>query len=150
MKNNTSNCRKWTAGAVAAAMLLGATGATQAGVLDKVLKGGAIGVGVYALAKPLNKFINSLLLQNNAKVEASTKVVPILAVGTGTRVGAAQVAGPQSAVDRVTAVVQGEWEPGDSDRFRFRAMLPVAVFKKGGDSGVVSGVGVSAVVDYDL
>ena len=140
--------KKWLAGALALTILVGATGITRAGTLDKILKGGAIGIGVYALSKPLNKFINTLLLQNNAKVEASTKVVPILAVGTGTRVGAAQVAGPKDAVDRVTAVVQGEWEPGD--RFRFRAMVPVAAFKKGGSTGTVSGVGVSAVVDYDL
>lgn len=148
MRNNI-NRNKWTAGIVAVT-LLGAGGVTQAGVLDKIVKGGAISVGVYALAKPLNKFVNSLLLQNNATVEATTKVVPILAVGTGTRVGAAQVAGPRSAVDRVTAVVQGEWEPGDNDRFRFRAMIPVAAFKKGGSNGTVTGVGVSAVVDYDL
>ncbi len=144
------NHSKWMTGVVAATLLLGAGGVTQAGVLDKIVKGGAISAGVYALAKPLNKFVNSLLLQNNATVEATTKVVPILAVGTGTRVGAAQVAGPRSAVDRVTAVVQGEWEPGDKDRFRFRAMIPVAAFKKGGNNGTVTGVGVSAVVDYDL
>ena len=144
------NRSQWTAGALTATLLLGVGGVTQAGVLDKIVKGGAISVGVYALAKPLNKFVNSLLLQNNTAVEATTKVVPILAVGTGTRVGAAQVAGPKSAVDRVTAVVQGEWEPGDSDRFRFRAMVPVAAFKKDGATGSVSGVGVSAVVDYDL
>jgi hypothetical protein len=52
------------------------------------------------------------------------KFVPILSVGTGTRIGVARVSGPKAAVDTVQAVAQIE---GDYKRIaRGRAFVPVA------------------------
>ena len=53
-----------------------------------------------------------------------TKIVPILTIGSGGRVGVAQVAGPVSRVDEVKAVVQLETDYKDSARIR--VLVPIA------------------------
>jgi len=53
----------------------------------------------------------------------ATKVVPIVSLGSGVRVGAAQVSGPEEYVRLVGVVAQIEAEWGD---FRIRALVPAA------------------------
>ncbi|MFA0749634.1 MAG: hypothetical protein SLRJCFUN_000037, partial [Candidatus Fervidibacter sp.] len=59
---------------------------------ERILKGIGAFVLTKALANELNKGINSVMGRNGIKAQ-STKVVPIISVGEGLRVGAAQVMG---------------------------------------------------------
>jgi hypothetical protein len=54
----------------------------------------------------------------------SEKVVPIISVGSGTRVGGALVAGPRDRLDDVTAVAQIEGQFGNA--VRARVLVPVS------------------------
>lgn len=112
------------------------------------------GVIIYTLVKKfgdeLNSVIQKLLLQKNAELKEATKVVPIVSVGKGVYVGAAQVAGPEEALKKVKAVAQVEakyqW------RWRMHLYLPVSTErpKEEVEKWVVKGVGVSALIDVKL
>lgn len=66
----------------------------------------------------LNAAINEVLRQRQADLKALTRVVPLLAPGGSTAIGAAQVTGPWEQVERVAAViVTSEGSP--------RGLLPV-------------------------
>lgn len=56
-------------------------------------------------------------------VDTSQKVVPIISLGSGLRVGAALVAGEDKQVEKVKAVAQLEGEIGA--HLRIRALVPV-------------------------
>lgn len=111
---------------------------------------GAVGGGflVSAIAGPLNDFINTITLNRNIGVTESTKVVPILSVGTGTAIGAAQVSGPESAVRRTKAV--GQIEAEYQGRLRARILVPMDSSNPLQGIRRVQGVGVSAIIDYRL
>ncbi len=85
--------------------------------------------------------INNLLGQHQAKV------VPILRVGGGTAIGAAQVMGPARQVDKVRAVAEVEWTP--SRRIRARGLIPISTEDASTIRGV-GGVGVSANIKFPL
>ena len=92
--------KKWIAAALVCGFVLGnSMPAAQAGILDKVLKGGVIGYAVDATAPALNNAINSVTAKYGVSSTDATKVVPVISVGDGSRAGAAQVSGPQSKVD---------------------------------------------------
>ena len=131
---------------VAASLLFG--GAAVAVDLTDIL--GAVGGGflVSAIAGPLNDFINTITLNRNIGVTESTKVVPILSVGTGTAIGAAQVSGPESAVRRTKAV--GQIEAEYQGRLRARILVPMDSSNPLQGIRRVQGVGVSAIIDYRL
>ena len=112
------------------------------------------GVLIYTLVKKfgdeLNSVIQKLLFQKNAELKEATKVVPIVSVGRGAYVGAAQVVGPEGALKKVKAVAQVEakyqW------RWRMHVYLPISTEKPKGkvEKWVVKGVGVSALIDVKL
>jgi len=131
---------------VAVSLLFG--GAALAVDLTDIL--GAVGGGflVSAIAGPLNDFINTITLNRNIGVTESTKVVPILSVGTGTAIGAAQVSGPESAVRRTKAV--GQIEAEFQGRLRVRILVPMDSSNPLQGIRRVQGVGVSAIIDYRL
>ncbi len=131
---------------VAASLLFG--GAALAVDLTDIL--GAVGGGflVSAIAGPMNDFINTITLNRNIGVTESTKVVPILSVGTGTAIGAAQVSGPESAVRRTKAV--GQIEAEYQGRLRVRILVPMDSSNPLQGIRRVQGVGVSAIIDYRL
>ena len=131
---------------VAVSLLFG--GAALAVDLTDIL--GAVGGGflVSAIAGPLNDFINTITLNRNIGVTESTKVVPILSVGTGTAIGAAQVSGPESAVRRTKAV--GQIEAEYQGRLRVRILVPMDSSNPLQGIRRVQGVGVSAIIDYRL
>lgn len=111
-----------------------------------VVGGGAL---VSAISGPLNDFINTVTFNKGAKVEGHTKVVPIVSLGTGTRIGAAQVAGPKGdAVEQTKAVAQIETE--FKDRIRVKILVPIDSENPLQRFRRVQGVGVSAVIDYKL
>ena len=89
--------KKWIVGALIAGFVLGnGVAPAQAGILDKVIKGGAIGYVVDATAGPLNDGINTVTAKYGVSTTDATKVVPIISVGDGSRAGAAQDSGPHS------------------------------------------------------
>ena len=98
--------KKWIIGALIAGFVLGnGMAPAQAGILDKVIKGGVIGYAVDATAGPLNDGINAVTAKYGVSSTDATKVVPIISVGDGSRAGAAQVSGPQEKVDQVKAAL---------------------------------------------
>ncbi len=117
-------------------------------LVDKVIKGVAITVLTDVLSDDINKFINTITLNKGVPTQASTKVVPIIAMGSGTRVGAAQVNGPKELVEKVEIVVQIET--------KFSAKnLDVEVFVPSDSINPlkfnrVEGVGISALIDLRL
>ncbi len=121
--------------------------------LGDVLKDVAgVAVGGFVIdqiAGPINDFINTITFNKGAKVEGHTKVVPIVSLGSGTRIGAAQVAGPrQDGVAKVKAVAA--IETSFRDRFRVKILIPVDSVNPLQRFVRVQGVGVSAVIDFKL
>ncbi len=139
--------KKWIVGALIAGFVLGNGVATaQAGILDKVIKGGAIGYVVNATAGPLNDGINAVTAKYGVSTTDATKVVPIISVGDGSRAGAAQVSGPQSKVDQVKAALIIEQT---IIGIRAKILIPVdRVDYK--NVNRVQGVGVSASLDVKI
>ena len=120
--------------------------------LKDILKDGAAilggGMVVKALGPQLNDFINTITLNKNAKFDGYTKVVPIVSIGNGTHIGAAQVGGTiKSAVDRTMAVAQLE---GDFQKIRARALIPIDSENPIKQFKRVKGVGVTAIIDVKL
>ena len=138
--------KKWIIGALVAGFVLGnGVAPAQAGILDKVIKGGAIGYVVDATAGPLNDGINTVTAKYGVSTTDATKVVPIISVGDGSRAGAAQVSGPQSKVDQVKAALIIETIIG----IRAKILIPVdRVDYK--NVNRVQGVGVSASLDVKI
>lgn len=127
--------------------------AAMAGIdFGDILKDAAIavagGAAVKALAPQLNDFINTLTFNKGVKFNGYTKVVPIVTVGSGTRVGAAQVgATTQAALDKTKAVAQLE---GNFNRIRATALIPIDSENPIKQFRRVQGVGVTAIIDVKL
>ena len=114
-----------------------------------ILKVGGIALVVDKFGPQLDKFINKLTVNTNIPANVGTKVVPIISVGKGGYIGAAQVMGPKDAVERVKAVAQ--LEGSFSGRtFRIKALIPVGSKELGGGIKRVQGVGISAVIDVHI
>lgn len=130
-----------------AASLLGFGGGittTQAFNLGSILKVGGISVLVDKFGTQINDFLNKLLMKNGVGTDYATKVVPIISVGSGKYVGAVQVIGPKSQVDKVQAV--GQLEGSFNNIARAKALIPLAT-KDITNLNRVQGVGVSAMID---
>lgn len=119
--------------------------------------GGAIGdlVKIFGIGWVVNRFagdidnaINNVLAQREARIAGATKVVPIIRVGTGTAVGAAQVQGPQAQVETCSAVAEIELR---ISRFRGNGLIPVTT-QRGLTDTVrgIEGVGVSANIKFPI
>ena len=119
---------------------------TEAQTLGGILKGGAIAVLVSNMGGSIDKAINKVTGTRKTAVN-HTKVVPIISAGQGAYVGAVQVMGSKSRVDRVKAVAQLEGRAGD---VRFRALIPVSTLNPTKSPSRVLGVGVSGLVDVNL
>ncbi|HCL79821.1 MAG TPA: hypothetical protein DIC53_07635 [Synergistaceae bacterium] len=143
--------RKNIAALVVALSLFAATPVAFAGLGD-ILKDGAIIFGGGALVKTfatqINDFINTLTFNKGVGYEGYTKVVPIVSIGSGTRIGAAQVGGvTKAAVDRTKAVGQLE---GTFSRVRAKALIPIDSENPLKQFKRVQGVGVTAIIDVKL
>ncbi len=121
---------------------------TQAFSLGDILKVGGISVLISKFADPLNNFINTLTFKHGAGSDFATKVVPILSLGNGGYLGAAQVIGSQELVDQPEAVIQMEGE-FNGRQFRVKALVPVNA-KSVTNFSRVNGVSVSAIIDVNI
>jgi hypothetical protein len=135
-------------------MLLGSTlhaaklGNLLNGKLGQVIKGAGIVLLTDALSNQLNDFINTVTLNKGVPEQADTKVVPVIALGSGARAGAVQVTGPKDLVAKVKCVVQIE------TKFTMKN-LDIEVFVPSDSINPlkfnrVEGVGVSALIDLRL
>jgi hypothetical protein len=134
----------------AAAALLG-LGADRASAripkLGGILKAGGIVVAVRQFGGEINKVINAALLQRGVAYQGATKVVPILSVGSGIYMGAAQVIGAPGQVQDVRAVGQIETRLGD---VQGKLLVPTNTTTPGKDFKKVKGVGVGALIDFEI
>ena len=138
--------------ALVSLFLVFSVGLASAIDLGDILKDGALIIGggavVKALGPQLNEFINTITFNKGAKYEGYTKVVPIVSLGNGSHIGAAQVGGTsKSSVDSTKAVAQLE---GDFNRIRARALIPVDSENPLQQFRRVQGVGVTAIIDVKL
>ena len=132
---------------IAAGVLLfaGAASAVDLGDLIGVIGGGLI---VGALGNQINDFINTVTFNSGVGTDEETKVIPIVSVGSGTSIGAAQVAGPQAEVDKVKAVA--ELSVSFMGRIGVRVLVPIDSTNPLERFRRVQKVGVSAVINYKL
>jgi len=115
---------------------------------DILLLGGVVLV-VSSFGGQINSFINDVLNTHQAEAAGATKVVPIFSVGRGAYVGAAQVVGVPASVRRTKGVASVNITIGN---IAGSALVPIATQRPSGGSSLstVSGVGVSAVIDFHL
>lgn len=131
---------------VLAGLVVSATTALGIGLGD-VLKVGGIAYLVDQYDEQIDSFITSALDEREAAARGATKVVPILSVGGGGYIGAAQVVGTPDSVRRVKAVVQVEGKFGD---FRAKVLIPTTTAQVSGSPTRAKGVGVSAVIEFRI
>lgn len=124
------------------------THAFAAGFDTKIFRAAGIGLVVKETGPALDKFINTVTLQNKIPVGMSTKVVPILSVGEKGYVGAAQVAGPAAEVKSVQAVWLYE-DNFSGNEFRLKVYVPSASLNPL-ELKKVQKVGISAIIDVAL
>lgn len=134
--------------ALAAVFLFTTSAPAPAIDLGDALTAFGIGYAVRVFGGQINDFINTLLAQRGVQYEGTTKVVPILSIGRGAYIGAAQVAGPPSLVVQVKAVAQGEIRIGDN--LRANALIPVSSINVTRGVNRVEGVGLSALIDFRI
>jgi hypothetical protein len=140
----------WTAVVLAAGIIgVGADRAGEAGILGggigKIIKVFGIGFAVKQFGPDINKVINTLLAQKGLAYQGATKVVPIISVGKGVNIGAAQVQGEPSDVDQVRAVGQAELRVGS---LGLQKLFPVDSITPTKGYHEVKGTGVSAIIDF--
>ena len=119
------------------------------GLVGDALKVTGVGLLVKQFGPQIDKVINSALGQRNLGTEGMTKVVPIIRLGNGTAVGAVQVVGPESQVQKVKAVAEIDISFGN--RLRGRALIPISMSKFSVSTiHGVGGVGVSANIKFGI
>jgi len=115
--------------------------------LGDLLKVGGIAWLVDRYDGELDTFITSALGERQAAAKGATKVVPILSLGSGGYIGAAQVVGNPDNVKQVKAVIQLEGRIGS---FRPRVLVPTTTDRASGTPDRAKGVGVSAVIEFSI
>ena len=120
--------------------------------LKDFLKDGALIVGggavVKAIAGPIDEFINTVTFNKGAKFQGHTKVVPIVSLGDGTHIGAAQVGGTsKDSVEKTEAVAQLE---ASFKGIRVKVLIPIDSVNPIKQFRRVQGVGVTAIIDVKI
>lgn len=124
------------------------TATTSAFNLGSIVKIGGVGYLVSQFGDQLNSFLNGILMKNGVGTDYATKVVPIVSIGQGGYIGAAQVVGPTEQVAKVESV--GQLESGFNGKmFRVKALIPLDS-KNPTNMTRVQGVGVSAIIDVNF
>jgi hypothetical protein len=141
------------AGAIAAALVTGGLfsglfirPAAAINTSDLLKVGGSL-LAVNQLGPQMNHFINELLGQRKAEAAGQTKVVPIVSVGQGAYIGAAQVIGASAGINKTQAVAAVEGVMGKASG---TLLVPISTKIPGANLAKVPGVGVSAVLDLKL
>ena len=108
-----------------------------------------VGVGwlVSKYGNQIDSFITGALGERDAAARGATKVVPIISLGRGTHIGAAQVVGNPENVKAVKAVVQVEGKFGSLGA---KVLLPTTTDSPSGSPERAKGVGVSAVIEFKI
>jgi hypothetical protein len=119
----------------------------QAIDLGQILKVGGVAWLVSQYGDQIDSFLTKTLDEREAAVRGATKVVPILSLGGGGYVGAAQVVGNPENVQRVKAVIQVEGKLGG---VRAQLLLPTVTDRASGSPDRAKGVGVSAVIEFRI
>ena len=119
----------------------------QAIDLGQILKIGGVAWLVSQYGDQIDSFLTKTLDERDAAVRGATKVVPILSLGGGGYIGAAQVVGNPENVQRVKAVFQIEGKLGG---VRAQVLLPTVTDKVSGNPDRAEGVGVSAVIEFRI
>lgn len=122
---------------------------TQAISLGDIVKVGGIAVVVDRFGGQINKFINTLTANKNLASTEDTNVVPILSLGDGGYIGAAQVIGAKKNVEETKAVVQIESNATFGRNLRIKALVPVGS-RTTSNIKRIYGVGVSALIDIRI
>ena len=133
--------------ACVAAALFGLS--AQAIKLGDIVKVGGIAFVVDKFGDQINSFVNKLTANKNAGTTEATAVVPILSLGGGGYIGAAQVIGAKENVDKCKAVVQIEANAAFGRNLRIKALVPVGS-KTTSNIKRIYGVGVSAIIDIRI
>ena len=119
----------------------------QAIDLGQILKVGGVAWLVSQYGDQIDSFLTKTLDERDAAVRGATKVVPILSLGGGGYIGAAQVVGNPENVQRVKAVLQVEGKLGG---VRAQVLLPTVTDRASGNPDRAEGVGVSAVIEFRI
>jgi hypothetical protein len=111
-------------------------------------------IGVWEVTRKYGGEINDAfnkLIKRDPRTTTSTKVVPIVSGGIGSRqaIGMVQVSGPKLQVDKVKAVAQLEQDLFGKE-VRIRAMVPMASETISNNVTPVEQVGVTGIVDFKL
>ena len=117
------------------------------GDLGGIVKVAGVGLLVDKYGGQIDSTLNTVLKQNNLSTEYTTKVVPIVSIGKSGYIGAAQVTGPASEVERVKAVAQ--IEASFNGIARLKGLVPIDSTNPTNASRI-QGVGVSAIVDLKI
>lgn len=135
-------------------MISGTAASAQFGDLNGVIKVVGIAGAVKIFGTQINSFLNKILQEHNVGGLPYTKVVPIVRVGAGTYVGAAQLVGSPEIVRHVGACAEGELDLGlahVNNRVQLRFLLPISsVNLLKTLPSRVKGVGVSAILDFHV
>jgi hypothetical protein len=133
--------------AVAGVAILAPIATPQIGKIIKV-------IGVWEVTRKYGKEIDDAfnkIIKRDPRTTTSTKVVPIVSGGIGSRqaIGMVQVSGPKLQVDKVKAVAQLEQDLFGKE-VRIRAMVPMASETISNNVTPVEQVGVTGIVDFKL
>lgn len=118
--------------------------------IRQVIKVVGVGAAVQQFGPDMNKALNRLTKHTDTNARY-TKVVPILSIGLGksSAIGAAQVMGPKSLVEKVKSVISPETELFGKE-IRLRALIPSSNKTVTDKFETVDGVGVSGIVDLKI
>lgn len=141
--------KKWIGAALAGVLACGLWGTARALDLGDAIKFFGVGFAVKQFGGQINSFLNSVLAQHNARIADATKVVPIVSIGAGGYIGAAQIMGPPSVLRRVKAVGQGELNIGGNTG-QLKGLFPIDTTNPLKGVHRVQGVGVSAIIDLKI
>jgi len=134
---------------VAAVLVSMVAAASYGGLLGDVAKVGGVGFVVSKFGKQINTFVNTLTANKNVGTQQATAVVPIISLGDGGYIGAAQVMGTKANVAKCKAVVQIEGNAVFGTNIRAKALVPVGS-KTTSKIKRIYGVGVSAIIDIRI
>lgn len=135
---------------VVTSILVSMTAAVGFGsMLGDVAKVGGVGIIVSKFSKDINKFVNTMTANKNLGTQQATAVVPIISIGGGSYIGAAQVIGTKANVAKCKAVVQIEGNAVFGKNIRAKALIPVGS-KTTSNIKRIYGVGVSALIDVKI
>jgi hypothetical protein len=118
-------------------------------LIGDIAKVGGVGLIVSKFGKEINKFVNTLTANKNVGTTEATAVVPIISLGGGGYIGAAQVMGTKANVAKCKAVVQIEGNAVFGKNIRAKALVPVGS-KTTSKIKRIYGVGVSAIIDVRI